>query len=164
MAESFSDVGKAAARGALDASLEYIKGPEGGKILVHISTDNIEVAKELCKLAGYVGLGIGAITLGTLLGFEYFAPKIKHAVKEALGGERDDQDVREVRPGESLHVLLHCLTDERFLEVLEDFESGEIKERLQQQFSLAGIEVKGLQIEIENMEEVNEIKAAIKKR
>ena len=163
MAESFSDVGKAAARGALDASLEYIKSPQGGKILVHISTDNIEVAKELCKLGGYVGLGIGAVTLGTLFGYKFLKPVIEHAVKVVLGDERDDQDVEEIRPG-SLHVLLHCLTDERLLELLEDFESGKIKERLLQEFSLAGIEVKGLKIEIENMKEVNEIKAAIKKR
>ena len=39
MAESFSETGEAAARGALEASLTYIKVPQGGKFLIHISTD-----------------------------------------------------------------------------------------------------------------------------
>jgi hypothetical protein len=164
MAESFSEVGKAAVKGALDVSLEYMKLPQGGKILIHVSTDNIQVAKELCKLGGYVGLGIGAVTLGGLLGYRLLRPLIKDAVNEVLGGRRDDQDDPNIRPGGSLHVLLHCLTDDRFLEVLEDYESGGIKERLQKEFSQIGIEVEGLKVEIENMEEVEKTRAAINKR
>jgi hypothetical protein len=160
MAESFSEVGKAAVKGALDVSLEYMKLPQGGKILIHISTDNIQVAKELCKLGGYVG----AVTLGTLLGYRLLRSLIKDAVNEVFGGRRDDQDDPNIRPGGSLHVLLHCLTDERFLEVLEDYESGGIKERLQKEFSQIGIEVEGLKVEIENMKEVEETRAAINKR
>jgi hypothetical protein len=160
MAESFSEVGKAAVKGALDVSLEYMKLPQGGKILIHVSTDNIQVAKELCKLGGYVGLGIGAVTLGGLLGYR-LRSLIKDAVNEVFGGRRDDQDDPNIRPGGSLHVLLHCLTDERFLEVLEDYESGGIKERLQKEFSQIGIEVEGLKVEIENMKEVEETRAAI---
>ena len=156
MAESFSEVGK----GVLDVSLEYMKLPQGGKILIHVSTDNIQVAKELCNLGGYVG----AVTLGTLLGYRLLRPLIKDAVNEVLGGRRDDQDDPNITPGGSLHVLLHCLTDERFLEVLEDYESGGIKERLQKEFSQIGIEVEGLKVEIENMKEVEETRAAIKKR
>jgi hypothetical protein len=89
---------------------------------------------------------------------------IKDAVNEVFGGRRDDQDDPNIRPGESLHVLLHCLTDKRFLEVLEDYESGGIKERLQKEFSQIGIEVEGLKVEIENVEEVEKIRAAINKR
>ena len=84
-------------------------------------------------------------------------------LKKGLGGERDDQDVPDIKPG-SLHVLLCCFTDERFLEVLADYESGRIKERLQKEFSEVGIEVEGMTVEIENMEEVEKTRAAIKKR
>jgi hypothetical protein len=39
-----------------------------------------------------------------------------------------------------------------------------MKERLQEEFSKSGIEVKGLKIEIENLEKVNETKKAIESR
>jgi hypothetical protein len=55
-------------------------------------------------------------------------------------------------------------TAERFLEVWEDYESGGITKRLQKEFSEVGIEVEGLKVEIENMEEVENTKAAINKR
>ncbi len=90
-------------------------------------------------------------------------PLIEGAVNKGLGGERDDQEVRGIRPG-SLHVQLHCFTDERFLEVLAEYETGKMKERLQKEFSQVGIKVEGLKVEIENMEEVYEIKEAINKR
>jgi hypothetical protein len=44
------------------------------------------------------------------------------------------------------------------------YESGKMKERLQEEFSQSGIEVEGLKIEIENLEEVNETKRAIESR
>ena len=78
------------------------------------------------------------------------------------GNERDDQEVPEIRPG-CLHVLLRCLTDERFLEVLEDYESGKIKQCLEEELLKAGIKTKGLEIKIENMKEVQERKVAIKR-
>ena len=90
-------------------------------------------------------------------------PLIDAAVTKALGGnERDDQEVPEIRPG-CLHVLLRCLTDERFLKVLEDYESGKIKQCLEEELLKAGIKTKGLEIKIENMKEVQERKVAIKK-
>jgi hypothetical protein len=56
------------------------------------------------------------------------------------------------------------LTNERFLEVWTDYESGKMKERLQEEFSNSGIEVEGLKIEIENLKEVKETKRAIESR
>jgi hypothetical protein len=44
------------------------------------------------------------------------------------------------------------------------YESGKMKERLQEEFSQSGIEVGGLKIEIENLEKVNETKRAIESR
>ena len=89
--------------------------------------------------------------------------KIEGAVKRALGGERDDQKDLHFEP-ESLRVRLHCFTDERFLEVLKDYESGKMKDRLQQEFWKAGIEVDGLTVQIENMGGIHRTKEAIKRR
>ena len=72
-------------------------------------------------------------------------------------------DIGETKPG-SLHVKLYCFTDERFLEVWSDFESGRMKARLQEEFTKAGIDVDGLRIEIENMQEVNDTMKAIESR
>ena len=123
--------------------------------MIDISTDSVEVTKEVCRRA---------IKLSALyVGYKLLRPVIDAAVKKALGGERDDQEVKDIKPG-SLHVVLHCFTDERFLAVLTDYLSGKMKERLQEEFSQVGIKVKGLKVEIQNMVEVNEIKEAICKR
>ena len=131
----------------------------GGDFFINISTDNAEVAlemvKEVCKTATKLS--------DLYVGYKLMRPVVEGAVKKALGGERNDQEVRDIKPG-SLHVLLHCFTDERFLEVLTDYETGKMKECLQEEFSQVGINVKGLKVEIENLEEVNETRRAIKKR
>ena len=144
-----------------------------GDFLININTDDVQVARDVCKTITEVGkstrdvvryVGITAVSLGALyLGYKLVRPLIETAVTRGLGGERDDQEVRDIRPG-SLHVLLRCFTDERFLEVLADYESGRMKERLQEEFSQIGIKVEGLKVEIENMVEVNETKEAINKR
>ncbi|CAB4028839.1 Hypothetical predicted protein [Paramuricea clavata] len=145
MAESFSGAGE-----ALRAIVSW--NPVGGEFAINISTDNVEVAREVCKTV---------TTLGALyIGYQLIRPLIEGAVRNGLGGERDDQEVRGIRPG-SLHVRLHCFTDERFLAVLADYESGRIKERLQDEFSQIGIKVEGLKVEIKNMVEVNKTKEAI---
>ncbi|CAB4029136.1 Hypothetical predicted protein [Paramuricea clavata] len=60
---------------------------------------------------------INAVSLGALYcGYEQLKPVIEGAVKKGLGGERD-QDIPRIKPG-SLHVLLCCFTDQRFLDVL----------------------------------------------
>ena len=174
---------------ALSASVAW--NTVSGEVSINIVTDNVQVARDLCQTVTTLGevardvtrdvcktvttLGevardvardvcITAVSLGALyVGYKLVRPLIESAVKRGLGGERDDQEVRDIRPG-SLHVLLHCFTDERFLEVLADYESGRMKERLQEEFSQIGIKVEGLKVEIENMVEVNERKEAINKR
>ncbi len=127
----------------------------GGKISITIGAKNVRVVRDVC---------IAAVSLGALyVGYQLIARKIDGAVKRGLGGERDDQDIPDIKPG-SLHVLIHCLTDERFLEILEDYESERMQERMQDEFSLVGIEVEGLKVVVENMVEVNETKEAINKR
>ena len=136
--------------------------PGGGEFWINIATDNVEVAQDVLKTVRVVGKTV--VALGALyVGYKLLKPVIESAVKRGLGGERDDQDVRGIRPG-SLRVQLHCSTDERFLEVLADYESGRMKERLQEEFLQVGIKVEGLKVEIENMVEVNETKKAINNR
>ena len=121
-----------------------------------VKTIGKEIGPDLKKGLG-IGIGIG-VGLGISLGaawtaYKVLQPIINHAVTDGLGGERDDQEVRDIRPG-SLHVELHCFTDERFLEVLADYESGKMKERLKEELFQVGIKVEGLRVKIENMEEV----------
>ena len=106
------------------------------------------------------------ITLGGLYAdFKLARPSVDTAVKKALGGERDDQELRVITSGSlALRIPLHCFTNERFLEVFADYESGEIKKRLEEEFSQIGIKVEGLKVEIENLAEVNETKEAINNR
>ena len=110
-------------------------------------------------------VGITAVTLGGVYAaYKIIEPRVfVGAVTKGVGGERKDQEIPDVHEG-SLLILLHCLTDERYLEVLEDFESGRMRDRLQKEFLEIGIEVKGMKIEIINIEEVNETKEAIDKR
>ena len=110
MAEAFSGTGKALRAGA---SLF------GGTFVINIGTDSVEVAQEVCKTVTKLGLGLGAMYFT----YSLLRPLVDAAVKKGLNGECDDQEVCDIRPG-SLHVVLHCFTDERFLEVLADYESG----------------------------------------
>ena len=120
-----------------------------GEFLINISTDNVQAATQVLKETCTSVLYLGYETSGTV---------IETAVEN---DEQDDQEVRDIKPG-SFYVRLRHFTDDEFLEVLKEFESGRMKERLQKEFSLIGIKVEGLRIE--NRVEVNETKEAINKR
>ena len=140
MAESLAGAAEEAAEGIGKIAVDV-----GGKISITISSTSAQSVRDVC---------ITAVTLGAIYaGYKLIAKAIDGAVSRGLGGERDDQEIRDIKPG-SLHVLLHCFTDQRLLEVLEDFESGRMKERLEKEFSKIGIEVEGLKIEIDNIEKV----------
>jgi hypothetical protein len=189
MAESSSTDGEAV-QGTTSNVLQA--GLKGGAYSFVISTCSAVVVKDICGAAVGVTKELGGAAVGVTkelggananaveitkvvcgttvtlaliyTGYNLLKPVIDAAVKKGFGGERDDQEVLEIRPG-SLHVLLRCFTNERFLEVLTDYESGQITERLQEEFSqINGIEVEGLKVDIENMEEVEKTKAAINKR
>ena len=136
------------ASSAFQAGVTYTRGWDLAFI---ISTDSTEVAKDLL------------VKLGAMhAAYRLVRPLIDAAVTKAFGGnERGDQEVREIRPG-YLHVLLRCLTEERFLEVLADYKSGKIKQRLEEEFLRTEIKIKGLGIE--NIKEVEEREVAIKER
>ena len=125
------------------------------KVDFYISTGHFELAGEQPTELTHVGFGV------TFSGsYRLLRPIIEGAVKRVLGSERDDQRDPDIKL-DSLSVLLHCLTDERFLEVLEDYESGNMNYRLHQEFSKAGIKVTGLMIEIKKMEKVYRTKEAL---
>ena len=144
MAESLSE-----ARKSTGFKVNWKYG-DGRELVIDISTDSLRVVDRLCTTA---------ITLGALyVGSEVVKNLIDLVIRTVLG-----EGVKDITPG-SLHVKLHCSTDERFLEVLTDYKSGKMKERLEEEFSQVGIKVKGLKVEIQNMAEVNEIKEAIYRR
>lgn len=161
---------------ALQANLSR---DNSGDISFSIVTDSTEVAKELCDstvrlgtIAAVSGIrairrigaapAIGAIAVIYL--YPRVRPIINSVVIKAFGGnKKGEQEVTEIKPG-CLHVLLRCFTEARFLQVIDDYESGRIKQRLEEEFSKAGIKNKGLKVEIENMKEVQKTKRAIQER
>ena len=113
------------------------------------------VVKDLC---------VAAVTLyGIYKTHKLLEKAIEGILDRGLGGPSLDQAIGGISLG-SLLVKLYCLTDERFLKVWSDFESGRMKARLQEEFTQGGIDVDGLKIEIKNMEEVNNTRRAIESR
>ena len=121
----------------------------GGDFSFTFSSNSAQSVRDVC---------ITAVTLGAIYaGYKLIAKKMDGAVSRGLGGERDDQEIRSIKTG-SLHVLLHCFTDQRLLEVLEDFECGRMKERLEKEFLEIGIKLEEFKVEIDNIEEVKKRK------
>ena len=146
MTESLAEAGKVAqAMAGQGIGVSFT----GGNFSFTFSSNSAESVKYVC---------ITAVTLGAMYaGYKLIAKKMDGAVSRGLGGEREDQEIRSIKPG-SLHVLLHCFTDQRLLEVLEDFECGTMKERLEKEFLEIGIELEGFKVEIDNIEEVKKRK------
>ena len=146
MTESLAEAGKVAqAMAGQGIGVSFT----GGNFSFTFSSNSAESVKYVC---------ITAVTLGAMYaGYKLISKKMDGAVSRGLGGERDDQEIRSIKPG-SLHVLLHCFTDQRLLEVLEDFECGTMKERLEKEFLEIGIELEGFKVEIDNIEEVKKRK------
>ena len=146
MTESLAEAGKVAqAMAGQGIGVSFT----GGNFSFIFSSNSAESVKYVC---------ITAVTLGAMYaGYKLISKKMDGAVSRGLGGERDDQEIRSIKPG-SLHVILHCFTDQRLLEVLEDFECGTMKERLEKEFLEIGIELEGFKVEIDNIEEVKKRK------
>ena len=153
MAEAVSEAGGPALNqlvvGVGGVILIAVSSPESVQVVENLGNKVCDTAVKICGLYAAYKLGKAAIDA---------------AVKISLGGDRDDQEVRGTREG-SLLVELHCNTDERFLELLEDYETGRMRERFQQEFSkIKEIKVRELKVEISNMDEVMKTKEAIVKR
>ena len=141
----------------------HIRPGTGGFFSFIINTQSVQalgdVAVRLLEVFGRTAVKLSLIYAG----HDLLKPVICAAIETTFGGQRGDQKVGVPYLG-SLHIQLWCFTDERFLDVLADYESGGVKKRLEKELAQVGLEVIGLRVDIENMEEVNERKAAIKER
>lgn len=124
-----------------------IRQTADGILKIRVTANITMVDRDLCLAAVVVG--------GIYVGFRYFRPQIVEAILASLGGERNDQEIDNVEPGSSLIVHLHCSTDERFLEVLEDYKRGLLKTRLLKEFLKISYKVEELNVEIINLEEAS---------
>ena len=139
-----------------------------GKALLHIIRFSADAnVVKIAQICGDTTVKISMVAGVTLAVIFVTNPELKtriiESVERIFGGDRDDQDRANVRPG-SLLILLRCKTDARFLEVLENYESGKLKEEFEKEFAEMGIEVESLRVEIINTDEVRITKAAIMKR
>ena len=107
-----------------------------------------------------------AFTLGEL----WIEPSVSNVIRLALKlvafGYQVRKKIPEIRniTAGCLQFELRCFTEEIFLKILRDYESGKIKERLEEEFVKIGIKTKGLEVKIQNSEEVERTKTAIEKR
>ena len=128
----------------------------GGNISFSVDSDNVQ-------MAGGVVLNINGTKLRDIYRSEKSVTQLMNkVVLNVLGGVRYDQDVENIN-AEYLHVQVHCHTDERFLEVLADCESGNMASRLVEEFLQIGLNIKNLRVVIENMYEVKVKKARIRR-
>ena len=100
------------------------------------------------NIGGYcilAGLGLAA--------FYFSSPEAKVQVATALSNvlERATDKIVDIFRG-SLVVKLHCSSSESFLKFCDDYQSGDLKIRLSDEFSKIGIDE--VTLEIENEEEV----------
>ena len=110
------------------------------------------VAIELGKIFIAGGLSSIGKRLGDLLGYPQVASSITKAIEKAFG-VKEDRELGQILSG-CLQFELCCFTEERLLEILRDYESGKIKQRLEEEFLKIEIKITGLEVEIQNMEEV----------
>ena len=102
------------------------------------------------KIDGRCTVALGALGLAA---FYFNSPENKAKVSAALSNAvvRVGQHLGKVTSG-SLVVVVHCSSTESFLRFWDDYQSGNVKERLSEEFSKIGIE--DVTVEIENEEEV----------
>ncbi|XP_028396949.1 uncharacterized protein LOC114520815 [Dendronephthya gigantea] len=128
---------------------------DGGVIVFRITAEMARKDKD--KVLDTVSL------VEILYSCEQIKPSVFHEALEKGFGDKTDQKFGVVKPT-CLLVPLYCLSDERFLEVLDDFESGRLKQRLLEEFSQFRDEIKIMEIELMKMEEVNKTKDDIKRK
>ena len=101
------------------------------------------------KIDGQCIVALGALGLAA---FYFNSPENKAKVAAALSNalERVGEKIGKITSGSLL--VVHCSSTERFLRFWDDYQSGNVKERLSEEFSKIGIE--DVTVEIENEEEV----------
>ena len=146
------DTGQATQEVATDVLRIAASYSPGGEFSFSISTSEVRVVKYF----SFTVLGITALYAE----YKIFQPLIDGAVNRALGGKRDDQGDPDIGTGYLL-VRLRCFTDERFLELIEDYENGTLKDRLEKEFYEIGLRIQEMKVQILDTEEVNKTKEAI---
>ncbi|CAB4015069.1 Hypothetical predicted protein [Paramuricea clavata] len=92
----------------------------GGSISISFNSDNVQMTR------GEVINMNGAKLRGIYRTSKMVAQLLDGVILKVLGGARDEQEVQIINP-EYIHVLVQCYTDERFVEVLADHDSGRMK-------------------------------------
>ena len=150
MAES-SDYLEATSQAAINSS------SSGRIIWISFDSDNVQMAGGEC-----INMN-GAKLRDIYRRNKMVSQLLDGAVLKVLGGARDDQDVQNIKC-EKFRVLVQCFTDERFVDLLADYDSVRMENLLKQEFLKIGLEVLELRIVIENLEDVNVHKARILSR
>ena len=132
------------------------------KIILKITAAGIEVIEPI-----FEGCTTSAIT-ATYLAHIFSIPAYKMLLGVAIfrAGfdiKKNAGEIRNIIEG-CLQCEVCCFTEDIFLEVVRDYETGTIKKRLEQEYLRAGIEITGLTVMIKNSEEVERTKAAIARR
>ena len=137
------------------------------RIKFKIRALKLEVKEELrAEIINAIGIGVvtAGLTLGTMNGIPVCAKLLYDAIIATFKCIRPGlQKIGRILAG-CLQFELRCFTEDRFLEILEDYESGKISMRLEKEFLKVGIKTIGLEVKIENIDEVKETKAAIEQR
>ena len=153
LTESSSEVGRTAQNVAQESLCVTSSGDSGGDFKITIDADRVTVKDPSIPT-----------TVDSLEAiYKYKEQKVNEAVTKGLGGETKDQEIQSIQP-KCLYVLLHCFTDERFLEVLNDFKSERMMKRLHMEFSFIGIQTEKLVVDVENIKEVEERATAVNER
>ncbi|XP_046856655.1 kelch-like protein 12 [Xenia sp. Carnegie-2017] len=85
----------------------------------------------------------------------YILQKIFNKDSSENSSNGPSNEVSNVREG-SFAFDLSCFTEDQFKEVWEDYQSGGLLQRFQDEFEAHDIKVEGLQVEIKNLKEVKE--------
>ena len=101
------------------------------------------------KIDGRCIVALGALGALGLAAFYFNSPENKAKVAAALCNALGEK-IGKITSGSLL--VVHCSSTERFLRFWDDYQSGNVKERLSEEFSKIGIE--DVTVEIENEEEV----------
>ncbi|XP_046856658.1 uncharacterized protein LOC124449802 isoform X2 [Xenia sp. Carnegie-2017] len=116
-----------------------------------------------CEKAAIIPLGITVVSLYSIYTLsKIFQPPIKNILQNSLNKDSSENssngpsnEVSNVRSG-SLVFDLSCFTEDQFKEVWEDYQSGILLQRFQDEFEAHDVKVEGLKVEIKNLKEVKE--------
>ena len=146
-----------------DAPQEEQEGnPRICDIIFKIIAAGIEVIKP--ALEGVMTSAIPATYLADILSIPAYKILLGAAIFRAgYAIKQNAAEIRNIIDG-CLQCEVHCFTEDIFLEIVRDYETGKIKNRLEEEYLKVGYKTTGLKVKIKNSEEVERAKTAIEKR